>query len=71
MAYETPHPVAPLATVMWRMQRADGMRAHATMGVHGGTAAVTWYVNERPLGSKSFEDWADALIWCDQLEAQN
>jgi hypothetical protein len=63
--------MAPLATIMWRMERADGLCSHATMGVHGGTAAVTWFVNQRPVGSKTFEDWAEALRWCDQLEAQN
>jgi hypothetical protein len=56
---------------MWRMTRADGMRTHATIGVHEGTAAVTWFFNDRPLGSRAFEDLGDALRWCDQLESQN
>jgi hypothetical protein len=63
--------MAPLTTVMWRMRRADGLRAHATVGVQGGSPAVTWYVNERPVGSKAFDDWTEALRWCEQLEAQN
>jgi hypothetical protein len=60
-----------LPTVLWRMQRPDGMMSHAVAHVRANRAIVTWFVNQRPLGSRDFGDWASALKWCDQLQLQN
>jgi hypothetical protein len=58
-------------TVLWRMKRADGLMSHAVVDVRANRAIVTWFVNQRPLGSRDFADWASALNWCDQLQVQN
>jgi hypothetical protein len=67
-------PVADLynePTVMWRMRRADGLSSHAVIGPRLDGAVVVWYINGRPLGYKDFEDWASALRWSEQMQAQN
>ena len=56
---------------MWRMRRADGLLSHAVIGAHSNRAFVTWFVNDRPLGYRDFDDWTSALRWCDQMQAQN
>jgi hypothetical protein len=58
-------------TVMWRMSRADGQSSHAVIDPRPDGAAVTWYVNGRPMGTRDFHDWAVALRWCEQMQAQN
>ena len=58
-------------TVMWRMWRADGLSSHAVIVPRGCGAVVVWYLNERPVGSRDFGDWSDALRWSDQMQAQN
>ena len=58
-------------TVMWRMQRADGMASHAVIGPHTDGAVLVWFVNGRPLGYREFGDCVSALRWSDQLQAQN
>jgi hypothetical protein len=58
-------------TVLWRMRRASGQMAHTVVDVRASRAVVTWFVNQRPLGSRDFGDWASALKWCDQLRLQN
>jgi hypothetical protein len=30
-----------------------------------------WFVNDRPLGIRDFEDWESAIRWSDRLQAQN
>ena len=58
-------------TVMWRMRRADGLRSHAIIGPRADGAVVVWFVNDRPLGYRDFDDWTSALRWSDQMQAQN
>ena len=58
-------------TVMWRMQRADGLASHAVIGPGPDGAVVAWFVNGRALGYRDFSDWASALRWSDQLQAHN
>jgi hypothetical protein len=58
-------------TVMWRMQRADGRLSHAVIGPHPDGAVVVWFINDRPLGYRAFDDWTSALRWSDQMQAQN
>jgi hypothetical protein len=58
-------------TVMWRMRREDGRLSHAVIDPRQGAATVVWFVNDRPLGRRSFEDWSGALRWSDQLRTQN
>lgn len=58
-------------TVMWRMQRADGLVTHAVIGLQGDGAWVMWFVNGRPLGVRDFGDWASAMRWSDQMRVQN
>lgn len=56
---------------MWRMSRAEGQSSHAIIDprLHG--AAVIWFVNGRPMGSRAFGDWSSALRWTEQMQAQN
>ena len=69
---ETPSPlVYDQPTVMWRMRRADGLSSHAVIGRRSEGAVVVWFINGRPLGFKDFDDWASALRWSDQMQAQN
>ena len=56
---------------MWRMRRPDGLSAHAVIGPSPDGAVVVWFVNDRPVGLRDFDDWTDALRWSDQLQAQN
>ncbi len=58
-------------TVMWRMQRADGLLSHAVIGPRSDGAVVVWFINDRPLGYRDFGDWTSALRWSDQMQAQN
>jgi len=64
MGYDEP-------TVMWRMTRADGQSSHAVIHAHQDGAAVVWFVNGRPLGFREFDDWAAALRWSEQMQAQS
>jgi hypothetical protein len=58
-------------TVMWRMQRGGGLTTHAVLGSHMSGAILVWFVNDRPAGYRQFTDFADALHWSEQLQAQN
>ena len=58
-------------TVLWRMARGSGQRAHAVINPRRRGAAVIWFVNDRPLGQRDFADWTSALRWSEQLQAQN
>ncbi len=58
-------------TVMWRMSRADGQSSHAVIDPRPGGAAVIWFVNDRPLGYRDFDDWTSALLWSERMQAQN
>jgi len=58
-------------TVMWRMQRVDGLMSHAVIDAGPEGAVLVWFVNGRPLGYRDFSDWTSALRWSDQLQAQN
>jgi hypothetical protein len=57
--------------VMWRMRRADGLLSHAMMGARSDGATVVWFINDRPLGYRIFDDWTSALRWSDQMQKQN
>jgi hypothetical protein len=58
-------------TVMWRMQRADGLSSHAVIGLRSDGATVVWFINDRPVGFRDFDDWPSALRWSDQMQTQN
>jgi hypothetical protein len=56
---------------MWRMRRADGLESHAIIGTRPHGAVVVWFVNDRPMGYRDFDDVTSALRWSDQLQEQN
>ena len=58
-------------TVMWRMRRPDGLLSHAVIRPRSYGAVVVWFINDRPLGFRDFADWTSALLWSDQMQAQN
>jgi hypothetical protein len=58
-------------TVMWRMKRPDGLSAHAVIGPGPAGAVFIWFLNERPLGFRMFDDLTSAVRWSDQMHAQN
>jgi hypothetical protein len=58
-------------TVMWRMRRSGGLSTYAVIGLQGNGAWVMWFVNDRPLGFRDFDDWESAIRWSDRLQAQN
>jgi hypothetical protein len=53
------------------MWRADGQSSHAVIDPRLGGVAVIWFVNGRPLGLRDFDDWTSALLWSEQMQAQN
>jgi hypothetical protein len=57
-------------TVMWRMRRAD-VSSHVVITPRPDGAAVVWFLNDRPIGHRTFSDWGDAIRWSDQLQVQN
>lgn len=57
--------------VLWRMQRPDGLLSHAVINPRSDGAIVVWFINGRVLGYRNFDDWATALQWSNQLQAQN
>ena len=57
-------------TIMWRMKRAGGLRAHAMIGLEGRGAWLTWCVNDRPLGTRAFDDWTGAIQGSERLKRQ-
>lgn len=57
--------------MLWRMNRADGLQLHATIGPRSDGALIVWFVNGHLLGYRDFLDWTSALRWSDQLQAQN
>jgi hypothetical protein len=58
-------------TVMWRMCREDGRSVHAVIDPRQGMVTVVWFINDRPLGRRAFQEWSGALRWSDQLRTQN
>jgi hypothetical protein len=69
---DTPIPlVYDEPTVMWKMQRRDGVSSHAVIDSSPDGPVVIWYINGRMLGFRNFGDWTRALQWSDQLQAQN
>jgi hypothetical protein len=58
-------------TVMWRMRRSVDLLAHAVIGVIASRPVLVWYINDRPLGYRTFDDFTKAIQWSDQLQAQN
>ena len=46
-------------TVMWRMQRDNGLQARAEIGARdGGGTVVVWFINNHPFGFREFSGWA-------------
>ena len=58
-------------TVLWRMWRADGRSIHAVIDLSSSRPTLVWYLDDRPLGSRDFDDCTSALRWSDQLQTQN
>jgi hypothetical protein len=58
-------------TVMWRMRRSDGLSTHAVIGLQGRGARVIWFLNDRPIGVRDFEDWGNAIQWSERMQFQN
>lgn len=58
------------ATIIWRMQRADGRQAAAVIDPLESGTRVIWFMNGRPLGARYFDDWTGAIEWADRLQAQ-
>ena len=56
---------------MWRMRRSDGQSSHAVIDPRTDRVIVIWFVNDRPMGVRDFDDWTGALLWSDQMQAQN
>lgn len=56
---------------MWRMRRGRHLTSHAVIGFQGAGAWVMWFVNDRPLGIRDFDDCASAIQWSNRLKAQN
>ena len=56
---------------MWRMRRADGLESHALIGTRPEGPVVIWFLNDSPMGYRDFGDWASAIRWSDQMQAQN
>ena len=65
------HLVYDEPTVMWRMWRADGLSSHAVIVPRGAGAACVWYLNDRPVGSRDFSDWSDAIRYAERMQDQN
>src|SRR5688500_7611306 len=58
-------------TLMWRMRRSDGLSTHAVIGFQGTGAWVMWFLNDRPMGIRDFEDWQIAIQWSDRMQSLN
>jgi hypothetical protein len=58
-------------TIMWRMRRSDGLSAHAVIAFQGHRAWVIWFLNDRPIGVRDFEDWGSAIQWSERMQIQN
>jgi hypothetical protein len=68
---ETSNGFTDQPVVLWRMLRASGQMSHAVIGPRSDGAVLVWFINGRPFGYRDFGDWASALRWSDQLQAQN
>src|SRR3954462_9153100 len=58
-------------TVLWRMRRGKNLRAHAVIGLHGCAAWVMWFLNDRAMDVRDFDDCESALQWSNRLRDQN
>jgi hypothetical protein len=58
-------------TVLWRMQRGEGMSSHAVIAPTSEGASVMWFVNGGLLGVREFDDWSGAITWSDRMRDQN
>jgi hypothetical protein len=58
-------------TVMWRMERADGLAAHLVLGQTAHNVWAAWFVNNRPIGMREFDDVGSAIQFSDSMQAQN
>jgi hypothetical protein len=41
------------------------------IGPHSDGPMVVWFLNDRPIGCRAFDDWTAALRWSDQMQLQN
>jgi hypothetical protein len=53
------------------MQRAEGLSAHLVVGYDGPIVWVAWFLNDRPLGLREFNDVGSALDFSDRMQFQN
>ena len=58
-------------TVMWRMQRPDGLTTHLVLWGEEKRIRGVWFLNETALGARDFTDLDSALEWADRRQAQN
>jgi hypothetical protein len=58
-------------TVMWRMRRGNRLQTHLVIAPHGHGACAMWFLNDRVLGIRDFNDLASAVQWSDRLCFQN
>jgi hypothetical protein len=69
---ETPtRPSYDEPTIMWRMSRSDGQSSHVVIDRYQDKVAVAWFVNGRVVGFRDFDDWTSAVLFSEQMQAQN
>ncbi len=56
---------------MWRMRRADGLFTHLLVGCQGSGAWAAWFLNDRPLGVRDFDDLGSAIAFSERMQTQN
>jgi hypothetical protein len=58
-------------TVMWRMQRPDGLTSHLVLWGEENRIRGVWFLNKTALGMRDFNDLDSALEWADRRQHQN
>ncbi|MGE3844886.1 MAG: hypothetical protein AB7I50_25255 [Vicinamibacterales bacterium] len=58
-------------TVMWRMTRPNGLRAHLVIGREGRRYWAAWFLNATILGIRDFSELGPAIDFSDRMQFQN
>lgn len=58
-------------TVMWRMIRPNGLRAHLVIGREGRRYWAAWFLNATVLGVRDFSELGSAIDFSDRMQFQN